>query len=349
MVAEARAFREKGYNMIIACQPDSQILQQARAADIPTISLRMPKGLSLRTALACARLIRTHHADLIHTHSAPDGWTCGLAARLAGVPVVRSRHLSTPIKRGVISRTVYMRLADRVISSGQSIKDTMVRVNGMRAERIVSIPAGVDVKRFSPDVDATAVKRELGLHDNDFVIGIVAVLRSWKGHQYLIDAVQRLLQGGVPAKLLIVGAGPMEQSLRIRIAELGLKHKIIMTGHRTDVPALIKTMHCMALPSTENEATSQSLPQAMAMKVPVVATNVGGLPEVVTDRKTGLLVPPRDAQALADALMWIYQNPAPAAEMAERGYAHVQANFTFDGMIARTEQVYLTLLNARAA
>lgn len=123
--------------------------------------------------------------------------------------------------------------------------------------------------------------------------------------------------------------------------------RVLMLGHRDDIPRLIGAMDCVVLSSTRNEATSQALPQALAMKVPVIATAVGGLPEVVIDRQTGLLIPPGDAEALCRALLWIHQHPAEAKQMAERGCAHVHANFTFAKMIDRTEAVYGELLGNR--
>jgi glycosyltransferase involved in cell wall biosynthesis len=344
IVAESVAFQARGYCMLVAAQPGSQILARAAEAGLTAIPLKIRKGVDLLAAAACLRILLRHRVHLVHTHSSPDAWACGIAARLARVPVVRSRHLSTPIRRNAFSRLVYMKLADRVITSGQAIKDEMVHGNRMDGERIVSIPAGIDVKQFVPSADRGAARRELGLAEGDFVVGIVSVLRKWKGHRDLLEAVHRLAGIGVPAKLVIVGAGPQEENIRRRIAELGLHARVQMTGHRGDVPRLIAAMDCMALPSTANEATSQVLPQALAMKVPVVTTTVGGLPEVVRDRDTGLLVPPGDPAALTEALLWIYRNPAQAAQTAERGYAHTHVNFTFDGMIERTEAVYRGLL-----
>ncbi|HSD97350.1 MAG TPA: glycosyltransferase family 4 protein [Sulfuricaulis sp.] len=347
VVAESVAFRGRGYQVTIACQPDSLILPRAQEAGIPVIPLVQKKGLRPAGVLKAMRIIRAHRFDLVHTHSSVDAWNFGLAARFLGVPVVRSRHLSTRISRGPLSYLLYMKLADRVITSGQAIKDVMVERNRMRPERIVSIPAGIDESRFLPSVDASGVRAEFGLRDGDFVVGIVAVLRSWKGHQYLIEAAAQLRDQGVPVKLLIVGAGPQEGNLRRMIHEKDLDGVAIMTGYRQDVPALMKAMQCLALPSTDNEATSQVLPQAMAMKVAVIATDVGGLAEVVINHDTGLLVPTRDTNALTAAIRWIYEHPQEARQMAERGYDHALANFTFDRMIERTEQVYLDVLKSK--
>ena len=347
VVAESAAFRARGYQVLIACQPDSMIRPRAEEAGIPVIPVVLKKGPRPASVRKAMRIIREYHVDVVHTHSSVDAWNFGLAARLLGVPVVRSRHLSTRISRSPLSYLLYMMLADRVITSGQAIKDVMVARNKMRPERIVSIPAGIDEKRFSPSVDATGVRREFGLSDGDFVVGIVAVLRSWKGHQYLIEAVAQLRRQGVPVKLLIVGAGPQEANLRRMIHEKELEGIAILTGHRKDVPSLMKAMQCLVLPSTDNEATSQVLPQAMAMKVAVIATDVGGLAEVVIDHDTGLLVPPHDPNALAEAIHWIQQHPQETRQMAERGYEHALANFTFDRMIERTEQVYLDVLKSK--
>jgi glycosyltransferase involved in cell wall biosynthesis len=190
--------------------------------------------------------------------------------------------------------------------------------------------------------------REFGLSDRDFVVGIVAVLRNWKGHSYLIQAVAKLVRAGRPVKLLVVGAGPQEKNLRVLIQAERLEQSVLLAGYRQDVPNFIAAMDCMVLPSTENEATSQVLPQAMAMQVPVIATDVGGLSEVVIDRDTGLLIPPRDVEAIADAIGWIADHPGEARALAERGYAHCLENFTFDRMIDRTEQVYRSVLAAHA-
>jgi hypothetical protein len=142
VVAESVAFRGRGYQVTIACQPDSLILPRAQEAGIPVIPLVQTKGLRPAGVLKAMRIIRAHRFDLVHTHSSVDAWNFGLAARFLGVPVVRSRHLSTRISRGPLSYLLYMKLADRVITSGQAIKDVMVERNRMRPERIVSIPPG---------------------------------------------------------------------------------------------------------------------------------------------------------------------------------------------------------------
>lgn len=344
IVAESVAFIKKGYNMMIACQHGSMIMQQAKEANILTIPLTQRKGISLSAIRKCMRIIKQHRIDLVHTHSSPDAWNCGIAAKLLGVPVLRSRHLSTPVSRSPFSYFLYMKLADRVITSGNAIRDTLIQRNRMVPKRIISIPAGIDEKRFSPSVDPSTVREEFHLTEDDFVVGIVAVIRTWKGHQYLIKAVSNLIRKNMRIKLLIVGTGPHENSIRTLIKEEGIEGHVFMAGYRKDVPTFIKTMDCLVLPSTKNEATSQVLPQAMAMRVPVIAADTGGLSEVVIHHETGLLVLPHNVEALSKAISWIHEHPHEAKCMAERGYEHCMRNFTFDKMINNTEWVYLELL-----
>ena len=346
IVAESVAFIEKGYDMLIACQPDSQILQKAREAGIKTEPLVIPKRLSLTTILACIKLIKKYKIDIVHTHSSKDAWNCGIAGKIAGVPVIRSRHLSAPISHGLLSYFLYMKLANRVITSGKAIREEMIKKNSMLAEKIISIPAGVDENRFSLDVDATSIKEEFGLSNSDFVVGIVAVLRSWKGHDFLIKAAITLIEKNIPLKLLIVGAGPCEDHIKDLIKNEEITDSVIMTGYRKDIPNLIKAMDCFVLPSTKNEATSQVLPQAMAMKIPVVASDAGGLSEVVINQKTGLLVPPENVDALVTAIESIYKDSDLTEVIVENAYQHCLDNFTFNKMISDTEKVYLSVLKS---
>lgn len=344
ILAESKAFRERGVTVSIAAQPGGQLLRHASEEGFQVFPVHMHKGLNLSAIAQFVNIIRKHQIDLVHTHSSVDHRLAGIAARLTRRPIVRSRHLSTPIKRSPFSKALYTRLADRVITSGQFIRDAMVEYNGMPAEQIVSIPAGIDVEQFSLARELPDVRAELGISAGAFVVGIVGVLRSWKGHADLVQAV-RLLKAEIPGiKLLIVGEGPQRGALETLIHETGQEDNVLMVGHQKDPAPYMKAMDVVALPSFANEATSQVLPQAMAMRRPVISTNIGGLPEVVLHEKTGLLVPPRDCKAIAAALLRLQQDPQLRQRLADQGYRHAQENFTFEAMIDRTEAVYRSLL-----
>jgi glycosyltransferase involved in cell wall biosynthesis len=344
ILAECKAFRERGAHVFIATQPNGQLFAKANEAGFEVIPIKMHKGLNIGAVVQFMGIIKSRHINVVHAHSSVDHRLAGIAARLSGCPIVRSRHLSTPIKRSPFSKALYTRLADRVITSGQFIRDAMINHNGMPPEHIVSIPAGIDVAQFSLARALPDMRAELGIAPSAFVVGIVGVLRSWKGHADLIHAV-RLLSSEIPdLRLLIVGEGVQRDALETLIRETGMTHSVIMVGHQKDPAPYMKAMDVAVLPSYASEATSQVLPQAMAMQRPVIATNIGGLPEVVLHEKTGLLVPPRDSAALSAAILRLQRDPTLRQYLANEGYRHTQGNFTFEGMIDKTQSVYQALL-----
>lgn len=348
ILREMEAFRERGWDMRLACREASTISQRAREAGFPVSHLPFRSAFHLPTVLQLARLIRRDGIRLVHTHSSVDGWVGGMAAKLAGVPMVRSRHLSSPVRRGLNSKIVYDLLPEAVISSGRHIRDHLVHDCGCNPKRQVSVPAGADTAVFHPQVEVGGLRSALGFAAADKVIGIVAVLRSWKGHEVLLEAFAGLARDLPEARLLIVGEGPQRPTLEKRIAEAGLQPRVVMTGHRTDVAALMRIMDVCVLPSLKNEATSQVLPQAMLVGTPVVSSSAGGLTEVVEDGVRGRVVPPSDAPALEQALRRVFAEPETTRAMAERAREHALGELSFATQIDRTQAVYERLLHLSA-
>lgn len=347
ILAESKAFRERGVTVSIAAQPDGQLFQQASEERFQVFPVRMHKGLNFSAIAEFIRIIKNNGIDIVHAHSSVDHRLAGIAARLTKRPIVRSRHLSTRIKRNLLSTALYTKLADRIISSGDFIRDAMIEYNDMPPEHIVSIPAGIDIAQFSPTRELPDMRAVLGLANDDFVVGIVGVLRSWKGHDDLIQAV-KIAKEEIPGiKLLIVGEGPERSALETLVRESALENSILMVGHQKDPAPYMKAMDVVVLPSYANEATSQVLPQAMAMRRPVIATNIGGLPEVVLHERTGLVFPPRNVNALADMLLRLYHDIDLRQTLANAGHDHVHEKFTFEGMIDKTQAVYIELLTRR--
>lgn len=341
---ESLGLVERGHRVAIAAQPDGRLLVEARSAGLPVYPLPMSKGLDLKALLGCRRVVREVGADIVHTHSSVDARLCGLAARLEGRSVVRTRHLSTPIKPGLLARIGYMHLADRIITSGAAVRQAMIERNGFDPARIVAIPAGVDLRRFDPTRTISDVRPALGLEDIDFVVGIVAVLRSWKGHGYLIEAVERLRDRIPRLRLLIVGAGPQAERLAEDVAARGLQDRVVFAGHQADTVPYFAAMDVVALVSYAHEAFPQSLPQAMAMGKPVIGTSIPGIQEVLRHEETGLLVPPREATPLAEALYRLFADSALRVRLAEQGQAHCRANLGADRMLERTIGLYRDLV-----
>jgi len=210
---------------------------------------------------------------------------------------------------------------------------------------MVSIPTGIDTDRFAPG-DRETARHRLGLPVDRILVGIVATLRSWKGHKYLVEA---FLQLAAPnTSLLIVGDGPIRGRIEEQIAALDLTDRVILPGNQIDVVPWLQALDIFALPSYANEGVPQALLQAMACELPVVTTPVGSIEEAVTHEMTGLLVPPQNAQALVDALKVLIDDESLRRRLGVAGRRQVLARFGLDHMLDCMEDVFRKVISKAA-
>jgi glycosyltransferase involved in cell wall biosynthesis len=343
ILGEVRWLREHGWRALIACRPESRLHAEAGAAGVPAVAVAMRGPFDVVALLRVRALMRAHRVALVHTHSSVDSWLATLAARSLGIPVVRGRHVTIPILR---RRALVYRLADHVITTGEAVADR-VRAAGVPAERISAISAGVDVRRFHPAVSGRAVRDELGLGAEAQVVGLVANVRGSKGHAIFLEAAREVLGSHPRARFLIVGDGVGFDDVRRRVREMGLESRVVMTGFRRDIPEVMAALDVLVLPSTKSEATSQVIPQALAVGTPVAAAATGGIPEIVRDGQTGRLVPPGDAGALARAVRSLLDDPEGAREMALAGQRLIRDRYSADAAMTATTEVYRRLITAR--
>ena len=341
ILAEARWLLDHGWQALVAAQPDSRLLDEARRAGVPALAVRMRSPFDLRAIATLRRLIAEHRVAVVHTHSSVDSWLAGLAARSRRRPVIRSRHVTIAIPR---RRALVYRLADRIITSGEAAA-RVVRAAGVPASRIVAIAPGIDTGRFHAGVSGERIRRELAL-DTAPLVGLVANIRGSKGHDVFLDASRAVLTAQPATRFLIVGDGIGFDDVRRRVAALGLDTAVRMTGFRRDIPEIMAALDVLVLPSVRSEAASQVIPQALAVGTPVVATTVGGSGELVRDGETGRLVPPNDAPALAAAILATLADREGSRAMARRGQALVQAHHSLDAAMGRTTRVYEQLLHS---
>ena len=298
----------------------------------------MRHAIDLRAMLALRRLLAGRRASLVHTHSSIDSWVGGLAGRSLGLPVVRSRHVTIAVPR---RRTLVYRLAHRILTSAERVKEVLTAA-GVAPGKVVAVPPGVDTARFHPGVSGASVRAELGLGGP--VAGLVANIRGSKGHDVFLEAAREVLAAVPDARFLIVGDGVGYDDVRARVDRLGLAPTVVMTGFRRDIPEVMAALDVLVLPSIRSEATSQVIVQALAVGTPVVATAIGGSPEVIRDGETGRLVPANDAHALAAAIVATLRDPAHARAMARAGQAFVRERLSLDAQMTATTNVYRELL-----
>ena len=339
ILTEARWLVSRGVRVLVAAQPGSRILEEARGTGLRGIALPMRGAWDMRAVARMALVIRSAAIDVVHTHSSIDAWIGGLAARASGVPIVRSRHVSIPLGRGV--NPVYRWLADRVVTSGEAIRKVVLAAR-LDTSRVIAIPAGVDLEEFAPGSRDPALHADVA--GGSPVLGSVAMFRGSKGHDHLLDAFAAIRAEWPDARLLLVGDGVRRGWVERLVEERGLGQAVRLVGFRRDVPALLRLMDCFVLASTRTEGVPQSLLQAMAVGVPIVASAIGGIPEVVTHLRTGVLVPPGDAGELAAGITSVLRDPASAQRRVEAARAMVAARYSREAAIGRTIALYQELL-----
>ena len=341
ILEESRGLIQRGHEVSVACPAHARMAAEAARFGVPVTAL----PIEFKT-IAGLRALRCHLAaarpDVVNTHSSADSWLVALAcATLTSPPaIVRTRHISAPVAGNFANRWLY-RQARAVATTGESLRRHLLDTLDLDPERVTSVPTGIDTECFSPvssAADKAAAKTALGLDQNKIHIGIIATLRSWKGHLYLLDAFAQLQRPDL--QLVIVGEGPMREPITEKIAALGLGDRVTLAGQRTDPERWLQAMDVFCLPSYANEGVPQAILQAMLCALPIVTTPVGSILEAVSDGETALVVPPKDATALAAAISRLLDDPALAAHLGDHARRVASADFSKDTMLDRMETLF---------
>ena len=340
--------RRRGHAVGLVVPPGSALGERAEKATVPVAWVPMPWALHPLAVARIAGWVRKQRVQVLVTHSSVDAWSAGLAARLVGVPVVRMRHLSVPVRANPFSRVVYTALCDRIVTTGEAIRTRLIQRLRVPAAKVVSIPTGVDTQEFAPDrVGSPLLRAELEPDGGHRQLGMVAVLRSWKGHLVFLQALRRVRARRPEVRAVLVGEGPFRLVIEDAIRAHGLEGHVRLLGHREDVVEILAALDVVVSASTAAEGIPQALLQALAMRRPVVASDVGGIPEIIRPRETGWLVPPGDPEALAAGILEALEDRPQAQRMADQGRKLVQEHFSLEAMGERMEQLYRDLVNDR--
>jgi len=338
ILTEAAGMMRRGHQVTLLCPPQARIYQEAKLRGVPVEALEIGRK-NLAGLLAMRNWLKHHQADVINTHSSTDTWLVALASALLAdaPPLVRTRHISAPVPDNFTTRWLYQKATRHIVTTGEKLRLQLIEQNRYDPATLTSVPTGIDTGHFSPG-DRAAARRGLGLAEDGMVVGIVATMRSWKGHTYLLDAFAGLSDR--TARLLIVGDGPQREALQARVAELGLNDRVTMPGNQRDVLPWLHAMDVFALPSYANEGVPQALLQAMLCGLPVVSTPVGSITEVVEDQRTGLIVEPRQTAPLLDALERLLNDAALRRGLGDAALAEGRVRFGLDSMLDKMEAVF---------
>ena len=341
ILTEAKGMLARGHAVTLATPASAEIYGAARKRGIPTVALPIEKKRPA-ALMALTRWLAAHRReyDVVNTHSSTDSWLVALACTWLrdAPPVVRTRHVSTAIGKNRPTRWLYQSATRHIVTTGEALRRQLAEENGFDPARITSVRTGIDLAAFRP-MERAECRRELGVEQAP-TLGIVATLRDWKGHDYLLDAWAILTERFADWRLLVVGDGPQRARLEARVADEALAASVRFVGNQDDVPRWLNALDLFTLPSFGDEGVPQGIMQAMACGLAVVATPVGAIEEAVQRGETGLIVPPRNAHALAEALGALMDDAARRRAMGQAGRAYAQAHFGVDAMLDGMEAVF---------
>jgi glycosyltransferase involved in cell wall biosynthesis len=301
-------------------------------------------------------IFRKERFDVVHTHTAKAGALGRLAAGLARVPaVVHTPHghnfygyFSPGASSAIMKIEKFLaKFTDRIVALTELEKSDYVNFGISNPGRISVIYQGIDLDKFARDrKDTRDLKSALGIRSEDPVIGMAGRLEPVKGSMFFIEAASEISKKFPEARFIVAGEGSLRIAMENRSRELGLSQKIIFTGWIEDMREVLPVFDVMVMPSL-NEAVGMALIEAQAQEVPVVATKVGGIPEVVIDNKTGILVPPSDPAGMAGAVCGLLADKKRRAEMGEAGRMWVYDKFNAEAMADKTSALYMEILHKK--
>jgi len=314
-------------------------MEKASAECLPVLPLRIKSESHLGAAFKLFRAMRRHGCVLAHFHDAHGAAVGAVAANWAKVPIrIISRRVDFPLKNNLLSRSKYRKNVDVIIAISEGVKDVLVK-SGIAPEVIEVVPSGIDFSPFEQVESRDFLRREFSFAPDDFLVGIVAQLEDHKGHRYLIEAAKILKERTSKIKIVIVGKGSLELELDQQARDLHVNDLVYFLGFRDDVPRIMASLDLFVL-SSYLEGLGTSIMDAMASRLPVVATAVGGIPEIVVNNQTGILVPSRNPHALAEAILKLYGDREFGQRLAHNGYAVVHEKFSAEAMAGRIIDVY---------
>ncbi len=335
MLAELRGFQKRGGEVWLLAPIESEIFRRAKIEKIPAIPLRADRLHFPFEIFRLARWLRKNKIQILNTHSSRDGWLLGIAGRLARVPlIIRTRHIDVDYPNRRLSRHAYATLADHVLTTSEKIKRHFQEMFGLPDDRISTVPTGIDLEFFAPSVAKANFSTDKPL------VGMISVLRSWKGHATFLEAAAQLKASGFDGRFVIVGEGPVRSQIEQKISELNLGDVVTLAGHREDVPEILRALDVLVIPSTKHEGVPQIGLQALACKTPVIGSDAGGIPEIIRDGETGIIFPAKDARALAAAIHETLADPDKTRVRCERGRTMVETGYSLAAMLDKLDALY---------
>lgn len=341
----------KIFSPMICCLRKEGNMSRRLNSNVQVKCLHGKEGFDYSSPLKMARLFVNEKADIVHTHGWGGGLLAGtIGAKLAGVPIViNSEHGFWRVdkKRRIYAQKILSYFTDQITTVSEDLRNKINKCFGIPLNRIVSISNGVDAEKFRPSVLSREIyKKKLNMRADEYVIGTVGRLVPVKDHPTLLKAAASLINKKISIKLILVGDGPVKSELIQLIDALKIGSCVSFLGERADIPELLNAMDLFVLPSV-TEGMSNTLLEAMACGIPVIATDVGGNPEIIRDGINGFLIPPRNSDVLSETIEKMYSDKRMARQMGIMSRKIVEKKFSLTNMVKNYQDMYIRCLIKR--
>lgn len=340
--------RERGHRTVLVAHPEGELA--ARASEGHDLIRLAPRAeVDLHAAWKLSRIIKKMRPDIVHAHDphAVAMASLALSFMTSGTcpAIVASRRVAFHLKGHAFSRWKYHQV-DCFVAASNAIRAMLIG-DGIDGDRVVTVYEGIDLHRVQAE-PAANIHAEFWLPTHAPVVGAVAALTQEKGHKYLIEAAALVVRDVPDTRFVILGEGELRPSLERQVKELRLEKHVVLPGFRADILSFIQSFDLFVM-SSLFEGLGTSLLDAMALSKAIVASDTGGIPEVVSHGETGLLVAPRDARELASAIVTLLKDPERREKMARAGLERVGRLFSAEQMVEKTLGVYGNLGSSSGA
>lgn len=333
---------DRGYRVKILCLHEQGIYFDTISKNVSVKVLDLPYRIRWKEILHLKRVIASEKPTIVQCfHSNPNRWGA-FAARLARVPLIITNLQNCYYSESLLSRLFnrfFFNFTTHAISCSNAVRNFHIYHKKYPASKITTIHNSVDLKHFPTKDTKSYLREELSLTDDTFLIGIVASMIPQKGHSYLLLAAKEVIREHPKAVFVLVGEGAMHNEIKAIIKSKNLENNVYLLGTRTDIPEVLSSLDLFVLPSIW-EGFGVAILEAMASELPVIASRVDGIPEIVVEGETGLLVQPKDVNGLTEAMLYFLNNPEERKRMAKAGSRRSIEYFSMETMVDKYLELY---------
>lgn len=339
-----KGLAERGHEVSLVCAKGSAIEKEVGKLDIDVYPVKVFCDCDPTLAVRVYNVVRKVKPDIVHLHSRRGAEILGgIAARSAHVPaVVLSRRVDDRVRMGLLGRLKYNVLPDKIVAISDGIRKVL-RDGGIREDKLELVHSAVLTSQFQYQRDRKWFESEFGVSEDTQVIGVIAQLIDRKGHRYLLSALPEIIEEFPSVRVLAFGKGPLQSQLESLVLEQGISDYVQFVGFRTDMDRILPNLDIVVHPALR-EGLGVSLLQASLVGVPIVASAVGGIPEIVIDGETGFLTQPGDVDAISRSVLKLLRDRELAKQLGENGRKLVFSEFSVDQMVEGNLRVYHDVL-----